>query len=220
MKRNLWLVLFILPTTLFCQQTMSFQEKQIPEPQYKNSTVVAFNKSQKGYEKLSESEKEFYYLVNYSRHNPSEFFDSVIEKVLNLYPQLQGPNSKSLKSDFATTANLPLLTLNENLLKMAHEHSIDITSNNASPSHNATNGESFSDRVKSFNIQKCASENISYGQDEPVFLLTLLYLDINIPNLGHRKSLLNANFTATGISASYFKDGSIFLVEDFACPQN
>lgn len=210
----------MLPKLLFCQKTMSFEDKMIIEPQQKNSIIVAFNQSQKEYNLLSESEKEFYYLVNLSRYNPKEFYDSIIISTLSLFPQLKGPNSESLKKDMSTTLGLPLLSLNGNLLKMAHEHSFDITSNNASPSHNATNGESFGDRIKRFNIQKCAAENISFGQNEPVFLLSLLYLDINVPGLGHRKTLLNPNLTTTGISGSYFKNGSFFLVEDFACPQN
>jgi len=38
-----------------------------------------------------------------------------------------------------------------------------------------------------------------------------------MPELGHRKALLNPDLTETGIGNSFYKDGSVFFVEDFAC---
>jgi uncharacterized protein YkwD len=46
-----------------------------------------------------------------------------------------------------------------------------------------------------------------------------LYLDINVPDLGHRKALLNPSFVETGIGISTYKNGNTFLVEDFSCRQ-
>jgi hypothetical protein len=50
--------------------------------------------------------------------------------------------------------------------------------------------------------------------------LVLLYIDYGLPNLGHRKSLLNADYVETGVGVSPYGDtDSIFIVEDFACAQ-
>ena len=105
----------------------------------------------------------------------------------------------SLQADIARFDSLPLLALNPILKKMATSHSEDITSHNSLASHNSTNGETFSERFKKNIFRKCGGENISYGANNPIFLLTLLYLDIGMPDLGHRKALLNPNFKETGI---------------------
>jgi len=214
------LILCIIYSTLFSQNYMSFEEKPLPDFSIKDEVVLKFCVNQPGYKHLDKTEKEFYYLVNYSRSHPREFFKSVIAPIVALYPQLKGDFFTSLKAVLSKADSLPLLKLNEALVQMAENHSKDITSNSDKPSHTSTNGDSFMKRFEKSGLKKCGGENISYGSDNSTFLLTLLYLDVGIPNLGHRKALLNPNFTETGIGSSFFKNGSIFLVEDFACSQN
>jgi hypothetical protein len=214
------LILCIICSTLFSQNYMSFEDKPLPAFSVQDEAVLQFCINQPAYKHLDKTEKEFYYLVNYSRSHPEEFFENVITPIVALYPQLSGDFFTSLKEDFSKADSLPLLKLNEALVQMAENHSKDITSNSDKPSHTSTNGDSFMERFKKSGLKKCGGENISYGSDNPAFLLTLLYLDVGVPSLGHRKALLNPNFTETGIGSSFFKNGSIFLVEDFACPQN
>ncbi len=199
---------------------LSFKEATIPKPSTVDTSVQNFNQSQLTFKKLSSTDQEFYYWVNYSRKNPKRFYDSVVLPIVNVYPQLRGQNLATLKIDLFSTSNLPLLSLNPALINLAKEHSVDITSNNASPSHTSSKGETFENRFKALNLKKCGSENISYGQNEPIFLLCLLYIDLNVSDLGHRKALLNPTLTETGISSSFYKNGYIFLVQDFACSQN
>ena len=137
-----------------------------------------------------------------------------------IYPQLKGEYLISLKADLSNLTTLSFLSLNPILVKMAKDHSEDITSHNVIASHNSTNGDSFSERFKKNSLRKCGGENISYGASNMIFILALLYLDVNTPSLGHRKALLNPNFVETGIGDSFYRDGSVFLVEDFACSQN
>jgi hypothetical protein len=199
---------------------MTFEEKALPNFNVENEAVLNFCKNQTSYKYLDEAGKEFYYLVNYSRSNPREFLEKVIMPIVSLYPQLKGDYFASLKADLLKTDSLPLLKLNDALIQMAENHSRDITFHSDKPSHTSTNGDSFTNRFKRNGLKKCGGENISYGSDNPAFLLTLLYLDVGVPNRGHRKALLNPNFIETGIGSSFFKNGSIFLVEDFACSQN
>lgn len=199
---------------------MSFEERPLPNLNLIDTAVSNFCFQQPDYQKLNKDEEKFYYWVNYSRKNPKKFYDSVILAMVKIYPQLQGSYLNSLKTDLLSFNSLPLLRLNPTLRIMAKEHSEEITSNDASPSHNSLDGETFSDRFKKRSLKNCGGENISYGANDPAFLLTLLYLDINLPNLGHRRALLNPNFNETGIGSSFYKNGMIFIVEDFACSQN
>ena len=186
----------------------------------KDKIVEDWNAKQPNFVNLNARAQEFYYWVNYSRSNSQRFFDSVVTLFTEVYPQLKGENYESLRKDLTEAKTLPLLTLNPKLIKMAKGHAEDIVTHQSNPSHNSTNGDSFSDRFKHQNLKDCGGENLSYGAGEPVFLLVLLYLDLNVPNLGHRKALLNSNYVETGIAAATFDDGTVFIVQDFACRQN
>jgi Cysteine-rich secretory protein family len=203
------------------QQALTFKNAETYNPSMGDQAVLSWNEKQTGYNKLTSDEKDFYYWVNYSRLKPKVFYDSVVVQVVQTFPQLKGKNFASLEIDMENANNLPLLSLSEALTNMASYHAKDITSNNASPSHNSTNGDNFGDRFKKFGLKNCGGENISYGSGgtNPLFMLVLLYLDINVTDLGHRKALLNLSYINTGISIEKFSNGNSFLVEDFACNQ-
>ncbi len=177
---------------------MTFQEKEFPKFHMDDSVALEFCLSQPLYLKLNAEEKKFYCWVNFSRRNPMQFYQYVVLPIVKLYPQLQGSYLTSLKNDLSKAGSLTSLNLNLSLMEMAKHHSIDITSHQAAPSHNATNGDSFSDRFSKTIKSKCGGENISYGGNNPVFLLVLLYLDIDTPELGHRKALLTRNSLKQG----------------------
>ncbi|MBV9961731.1 MAG: CAP domain-containing protein [Parafilimonas sp.] len=204
------------------QSIILFKDVPLPKHEANNEVVLKWNKNQPGLNELSAIEQQFYYWVNYSRKYPSQFFDSIVTPLANIYSQLKGSNYKSLEADLKNAGSISLLDLNSVLSQMAAYQAKDITTNNASPSHTSTNGETFVDRFKQFGFKNCGGENISYGASNatPIFMLVMLYLDINVPDLGHRKALLNPNYTSTGISVYAYKNGNIFLVEDFACAQN
>jgi hypothetical protein len=204
----------------YSQGMLMFKDAVIPHPRAVDDKVNKWNMLQENFAKLSPREKEFYYWVNYSRRDPRRFFDSVVVRIVSIYPQLKGGNLESLRKDLSEAETLPLLSLNRILTQMAKDHALDIASHEAKPSHNSTNGQSFSDRFRNHNLTRCGGENISFGGGEPIFLLVLLYLDINVPELGHRKTLLNPGYTETGLGVAEYKNGSIFIVEDFSCPQN
>lgn len=215
----------VLPLFLFVglisrsQEMLHFKEATVRYPSH-DLTVNTWNKNQTGFSTLKTSEREFFYWINYSRVDLHRFFDSVVIPIVGIYPQLKGDNLESLRKDLEHTPSLKLLGLNLDLTKMAKEHALDIVKNGSKPSHNSTNGDSFAERFKQKNLKNCGAENLSFGSGDAAFSLVLLYLDINVQDLGHRKTLLNPNYTETGIGAETYKDGSIFIVEDFACAQH
>ena len=133
-------------------------DTKIPEPEKKDKQVLEWNRIQLVGKNNSVQEQEFFYWVNYSRKNPSEFYDIVIKGILKVYPQLKGKNLESLEVDLKNSASLPMFTLSDNLTIMAQSHSKDITSKNASPSHISTNGDDFAERFK-----KSGLKNLSGG---------------------------------------------------------
>lgn len=217
------LSILLIFTAISCksQKTLVFQQTTLPSPAMNDQSVISWNEKQQGFTSLSQKEKEFYYWVNYSRKNPAGFYETAVLPVIQTYPQLKGDNLNSLEKDLKNTQSLTLFTLDAALLKMSASHATDITSANANPSHSSTKGEAFPERFKKFGLKNCGGENISFGggDTDALFMLIMLYLDINVADLGHRKALLNPSFTNTGISVKKYSNGNTFLVEDFACTQ-
>ena len=222
MRRFMIFCFFILPFFSFSQfSTIELEVKPVPEPFTRDSSVDNWNRSLPAFKKLSVQSREFLYWINYCRSNPEAFWDSVITPVLLAFPALNKAEALSLRSDLIKTGRLTMFSLNSALLTTAQQHAADISQKNANPSHTSTDGTSFGTRMKQAGIKTCANENISVSSQNILLSVLLLYLDIGLPELGHRKSLLNPNLVETGIgSAPYGKDqDQFFMVQDLACLQ-
>jgi uncharacterized protein YkwD len=115
---------------------------------------------------------------------------------------------------------LPMFALSDKLTRTAQSHAYDISGKRAAPSHTSTNGTEFGERMKKAGIKYCASENISVSSQSPLLAVLLLYLDIGLSDLGHRKTLLNPNLLETGIGVASYGNNQLFLVQDLSCLQN
>lgn len=172
------------------------------------------------YTKLNPMEQELYYWTNYARLNPKALWDSLFVPLLVVYPSLKGSYANSLKETLYNAQPQPFLKLNETLIKVARTHANDNAQNPDAPTHTARDGESFEQRFKNAGIRYCAGENISMGHADVLLDLLLLYLDKDLPSLGHRKTLMNPNFTTIGIGyAKANKKDQWVAVQEFACTQ-
>lgn len=214
------LALALISFSGYCQiHTISLEDKAVPEPFSRDSTVDQWNLLQKDYSQLTIQAKQVFYWVNYCRNNPVKFWDSVVVPILKVFPSLNGSESASLRADLIKTWGQPMFRLNSSLIKTAQEHAVDITAKKALPSHLSTNGEGFDVRIKRAGIKYCAAENISLSNQSILLSVVLLYLDIGLPELGHRKSLLSADLREIGIGAARYGEDQYFLVQDLACAQ-
>lgn len=216
--------LFFLTICLGCpqpiqSQSLTLEAKSISFPTVVDTSVKNWNAAQPGYNSMNEEAKELYYWTNYARVNPRRCWDSLVMPVLNAYPELKGTYATSLKNDLLLNKPLPFLSLNASLLRIAQSHADDIKENNIKPGHVSTDGRTFSSRFKAIGLSNCGGENISFGDTRVPFLLVLLYLDYNLPGLGHRKALLSEAYTEIGIGAAPIKNNQKFFVQDFACTQ-
>lgn len=199
--------------------TIELEERHVPEPATRDSVVDQWNQSQPGFQKLPNEARQLLYWTNYARHNPEKFWDSAVTPVLRIFKPLNVPESESLKKDLLKTGSLPMFVLNEKLAGTAQSHASDIGTRKAPPGHNSTNGLDFSSRMKQAGIKYCASENISLSSQSVLLSVILLYLDIGLPDLGHRKALLDLNLREIGVGSSRYGSDQHFLVQDFACVQ-
>ncbi len=188
-------------------------------PAITNRIILNQLEKNKLYTKLSPSEKEFVYWTNYARLFPMCFKDSVLLPFLILQPTTKGKYSTSLVKELTNSASLPLLEPEEKLYKVAKSHAMDLSKNTNRISHQSSNGTSFSNRMRTGGIVNCAAENISLGQSNAVVSLLLLYLDIDLPDLGHRKNLMNPTYTKMGVSVQKIHNDQSLIVQDFSCAQ-
>lgn len=170
---------------------------------------------------LSDTDKEFFYWLNYSRSNPKRFYDSIVAPILVAYPSLkQDGYAASLQKDLYASPNLTMLRLNDTLVRTAKAHLVDLLNNKPRISHNSSDGTTMAERLQKAGINTCGSENIGFGPGGPVFCLALLYIDLGVPSVGHRKSLLNPQFESVGIATGPYQDKVMLSVTDFACHQD
>ncbi|NCI47906.1 CAP domain-containing protein [Sediminibacterium soli] len=220
MKPLVVFLLLVIPFLAPAQMgSVSLPDKPIPRPAMQETDILNWNNSQPGYARLSTQAQEFLYWVNFGRSRPQQFWDSVLVPVLQVFPSLKGPESTSLYTDLKQSGALPMFSLNPTLVSTAQAHALDIAGKKASPSHTSTNGTDFFSRMKKAGIRYCASENIAISSNSTLLAVLLLYLDIGLPEKGHRKSLLNRGLTETGIGSALYGKDQDFFVQDLSCAQ-
>lgn len=198
---------------------IELDSKKVPEPGVRDTAVDQWNHAQPGFDKLPVQAQEMLYWTNYARRSPEKFWTEAVLPVLTTFAPLNKAEAQSLKADLLKAGALPMFILNSNLIGTAQSHADDIGRKRAPLSHTSTNGTDFGTRIKRANIRYCASENISLSSQSILLSVILLYLDIGVPGMGHRKTLLDANLREIGIGSAVYDKGQYFLVQDFACKQ-
>ena len=169
------------------------------------------------YQKASLLEQDFIYWTNYSRLYPVNFRDSALIPFLNDQPSAKGKYAQSLIKELGHLEALPFLAPAANLSTAAGEHVRDLVKQNGRISHSSSDGSSFSARMRKAGVNTCAAENISLGEESTLVALLLLYLDIGLPDMGHRKNLLNPSFRQIGVGVRQLSGNQYIMVQDFAC---
>lgn len=149
---------------------------------------------------------------------PKQFLDSAITPFLKQFPNFNSKNAETLKAVFELNESLSAYVLNYKLIKLAKKQSKDNVQQ-GHLNHNSAKGKPFSIRIKEAGIRFCASENIANGPPNMLFELTLLYLDIGVPGLGHRKALFNPQLIELGLGVTAQNADTYYVVQDFACAQ-
>lgn len=168
----------------------------------------------------SDLEKDFIYWTNFARLYPRSFCDSVLIPFINEQPTTKGKEANQLIKEFYKVKKLPILLPDVILSHSSRNHAKDLSNRKGKISHSSSNGNSFYQRMKKAGVLSCAAENISLGQNDQLVALLLLYIDIGLPDAGHRKNLMDPNFTRMGVSVQKLKGGDQFItVQDFRCPQ-
>lgn len=167
---------------------------------------------------LTEVEQDVVYYLNFARRNPKIFLEKAINVFINNHPEIKSSYTSSLQKTFQQLSPLPTIFPDSMLSVIARAHATDLRIHNIM-SHQSSDGKSFSDRVAGY-AKGCASECIHATQKFNAIeaILSLLF-DFNVPDLGHRKIILDPRLTKGGFGISFNKaqGTNSFVVIDFSC---
>lgn len=148
---------------------------------------------------LTPDEQEILFLINLARQDGSAFVDSFIAPHIDewaLDPESNG-YLISLLADLRKVKSLRPLQPNEPLANAAMFHATDLAVANLM-SHTSSDGTPYSVRIQRFTPAEYASEVISSSYYKPLDIVMQLLIDSNVPDLGHRRALLNPLLTYAG----------------------
>ena len=216
-------LVFIIISSLFtvlagAQANLTFKSfTPVSISMTQDKSVQSFCESQPLYSKLSVADKELYYWINYSRVHPKKFFDSVAVPIIASMQEIKTNNRyyTSLRTDMYKQPATSMYRLNDTLITLATKHNNYLFKTFPNLSHDGANGVTMQSRFVKAGLTSGA-ENIGLGMHNTLYTLVLLYLDIDVPSLGHRKTFLNADYTSIGLNSTKVGSNNILSVIDFS----
>lgn len=183
-ERLMFLAFFaILSLTCYAQEILKDWDEAIIK---KANTAADFNS-------LTQEEKDLILLTNLVRSDGPFFAQSILK------PYLEGKKTtrytRSLIRDLEKIKDLEILYPQEDLIRVAVQHA-EISGKRGTTGH-----QRFDTRYGPL-LGKYSeiAENCAYGYSSALDILVQLLIDEGIPDLGHRKNLLNPNLNSIGVS--------------------
>lgn len=165
---------------------------------------------------LNVRELEFLYWVNVMRKDPKTFHKTYIEAYLAQFPEAISEESQSLAREMAIMEPLPMLVLDKPLTIASGIHA-SFLARAGRLSHTGESGRDFSARMGDQGIKSCAGEVLFEGKDDMLVGVILLLIDHRVPNLGHRRALLNPAFVKAGVGVRVSGANRVVVVQDLGC---
>ena len=162
---------------------------------------------------LSALEKAVVNEMNLARTSPKEYL-SLLEQFRKFYDGklLKLPGQTPIQTREGTSAvaeairslrsQTPVspLSPSKGMSLGAKDHITDLRASGASQ-HKGSDGSQAWDRVNRYGTwQKIIGENISFGHNKARNIVMTLIIDDGVPNRGHRKNILNADFRVVGVA--------------------
>lgn len=166
-------------------------------------------------EYLTGEEKDIVIYMNLARMDGERFFetyfqdfvDSHNEEMRNYsnYEEMKISRNdsyyRSLKRDLAAVKGLPMLWPDEALTIVSRQHARDMNKNNFA-GHTSSDGRTANIRISKVYPKKSNGENLAFGFKSGLANVCMLLLDKGVPNLGHRKTILNSSYNLNTVGVS------------------
>jgi uncharacterized protein YkwD len=156
---------------------------------------------------LNEEEKQIVFYMNLARTDGRKFFNTYFQDFANAYnidmQQYSNYNDlkvnrkdkyyRGLQQDLEIIRGLPLFSPDETLTWIAQQHANDLSRNNKA-GHKSSDGRTVQDRIGKYYPRRSMGENLAFGFSKGLANVCMLLLDKNVPDLGHRKTILGTSY--------------------------
>lgn len=155
---------------------------------------------------LTAEEKDMVIYMNLVRMDGARFFDTYFQDFVNAYnSRMQQYGNyeelkvnrndsyyRSLRRDLQQIKNLPVFWPDQALTNIAKGHAKDLNRNNYA-GHTSKDGRTLNQRISVAYPKKSNGECIAFGFNSGLENICMLLLDKGVPDLGHRKLILNTS---------------------------
>jgi len=160
---------------------------------------------------LDEEEKKVVLFMNMARHDGALFSTTFLESYVREYQVEESAYLRSLRKDLQSTSSLTPLVPEEDLFNVAEGHAIT----SGKSGHVGHKGMEKRFAHLQGNPYMSWGENCAYGYEEAIQIVMILLIDEDIPDVGHRKNILNPGFNSVGVAIRPHKTYRTNCVMDF-----
>lgn len=166
---------------------------------------------------LNEEEKKIIFYMNLARTDGRKFFNTYFQDFANSYNEDMQRYSnyndlkvnrkdryyRGLEEDLKEIKGLPLFSPDETLTWIAQQHAKDLSKNNMA-GHNSRDGRTVKDRISKYYPGRAMGENLAFGFSKGLANVCMLLLDKNVPDLGHRKTILGTTYQLSLVGVNIY----------------
>lgn len=219
---------FLIFVCLFVSLSSSYSKAQNANAWTKEELKMANTAGNASY--LTGEEKDIVIYMNLVRIDGERFFNTFLQDFIDEYNEKMKQYSNyetlkisrnnsyylSLQRDLKNIRLLPVFWPDEALSWVAKQHAKDLGKNNFA-AHNSSDGRTAKDRIAKMYPKKSSGENIAFGFSSGLGNVCLLLIDKGVPDLGHRKMILNTSsqLNTVGVSIQPHKTYRYCAVIDF-----
>lgn len=179
-----------------------------------DSTLAKAN-SAASVEYMNEEEKQAVYYINLVRINPPLFAQTFLSDYVKEKDIKKDKQVKGLIDELESTSKMGYLNPNKKLADFARAHATDMGASGRT-GHNSSSGEDFRKRIEPLKASFSAiNENCNYGNEGGIDAVIDLLIDRNVPNLGHRRNILDPEMELVGVAIEPHKKWRFNCVQNF-----
>lgn len=167
---------------------------------------------------LNDEEKKIVFYMNLSRIDGRKFFNTFFQDFVTAYnidmQQYSNYNElkinkkdryyRGLEQDLREIKGLSLFSPDETLTYIAQQHAKDMNKHNIA-GHNSSDGRTPKDRITKYYPQRALAENLAFGFSKGLANVCMLLLDKDVPDLGHRKTILGTGYNLSLVGVNIAK---------------
>ncbi|WP_432708222.1 CAP domain-containing protein [Pedobacter sp.] len=206
MKLNYTLFLFLSLIFLTTGTNATKSTNILPSRESWSNDELDLANTAKHVDYLSKEEKNIIFYMNLIRIDGTKFFNTYFQDFMRDHNKRMQKYSnykdlkintydsyyRGLKEDLKKVKNYELYYPDETLTFLALSHGKDMKRHNLA-AHISSDGRTMYDRLSKYFPRHAMAENLAFGFAKGLDNVCMLLLDKGVPDLGHRKNMLNTS---------------------------